>query len=217
MSFAFEPAPVVEAVPEGGEVRDSGSVLRLVLRTFLENRLALVGLVIVVLVTLFCFIGPLFYSTDQVHSNLLIASYPPGGAYPLGTDDNGYDVLGRLMAGGQSSIEVGISVALIATTMGVLWGAIAGFVGGAVDAVMMRIVDVVLAIPVVFLFIFLASVVQPSLLLLILVLAVLSWLGPARLVRGETLSLRTREYVQGRGSWAAGPGERCCVTSCRTP
>ncbi|MGA3353716.1 MAG: ABC transporter permease [Acidimicrobiales bacterium] len=208
MSLAADPVPTLESVPEGGEVHDSGSVARLVARTFLENRLALVGLVIVVLVTLFCFVGPLFYKTDQVHSNLLNANIPPGGAYPLGTDDNGYDILGRLMAGGQSSIEVGISVALMATSLGVLWGAIAGFVGGAVDAVMMRIVDVVLAIPVVFLFIFLASVVQPTLLLLILVLALLSWLGPARLVRGETLSLRTREYVQatrvmGGGSWRA--------------
>jgi peptide/nickel transport system permease protein len=202
------PAPVVEATAEAGDVRDSGSVARLVARTFLENRLALVGLVSVVLVTLFCFVGPLFYKTDQVHSNLLVANLPPGGSYPIGTDQNGFDILGRLMAGGQSSIEVGLSVALIATSFGVLWGAIAGFIGGAVDAVMMRVVDVVLAIPVVFLFIFLATVVQPTLLLLILVLALLSWLGPARLVRGETLSLRTREYVQatrvmGGGSWRA--------------
>jgi peptide/nickel transport system permease protein len=208
MTLAAEPAMAPESAPEGGEVRDTGSVLRLVLRTFLENRLALVGLVVVVLVTLFCFVGPLFYSTDQVHSNLLEANLAPGSAYPIGTDQNGFDILGRLMAGGQSSIEVGISVALIATSLGVLWGAIAGFIGGAVDAVMMRVVDVVLAIPVVFLFIFLATVVQPTLVLLILVLALLSWLGPARLVRGETLSLRTREYVQatrvmGGGSWRA--------------
>jgi len=201
MTFDAEPATAAPGAPEGGEVRDTGSVLRLVLRTFLENRLALVGLVVVVLVTLFCFVGPLFYSTDQVHSNLLEANLAPGFAYPVGTDQNGFDILGRLMAGGQSSIEVGISVALIATSLGVLWGAIAGFMGGVVDAVMMRVVDVVLAI-------FLATVVQPTLGLLILVLALLSWLGPARLVRGETLSLRTREYVQatrvmGGGSWRA--------------
>jgi peptide/nickel transport system permease protein len=179
-----------------------------VLRTFVENRLALVGIVIVILVTLFCFLGPLFYKTDQVQSNLLLANLRPSGRHLLGTDENGYDVLGRLMAGGQSSIEVGFSVALIATSLGVLWGAVAGFLGGVIDVVMMRIVDVLLAIPVVFLFIFLASIIQPTLELLILVLALLSWLGPARLVRGETLSLRTREYVQatrvmGGGSWRA--------------
>src|SRR5579863_9097720 len=102
MSLADEPSLALGGVPEAGEVRDSGSVLRLVLTTFLENRLALAGLVIVVVVTLFCFIGPLLYSSDQVHSNLLNANIPPGSGHPLGTDDNGYDILGRLMAGGQS-------------------------------------------------------------------------------------------------------------------
>ena len=103
MTLGIEPPAAMQGAPEGGEVRDSGSVLRLVARTFLENRLALVGLVSVVLVTLFCFVGPLFYKTDQVHSNLLAANLPPGGAYPIGTDQNGFDILGRLMAGGQSS------------------------------------------------------------------------------------------------------------------
>jgi peptide/nickel transport system permease protein len=84
----------------------------------------------------------------------------------------------------------------VATCLGVLYGVISGFVGGAVDAVLMRIVDIILAIPVVYLFIDLASEFKPTLGLLILVLALLSWLGPARLVRGETLSLRVREYVQ---------------------
>ena len=193
---------------EGGEVIDTGSVLRLVGRTFIENRLALAGLVIVVFITLFCFVGPLFYSTDQVTSNILNSNLRPSASHWLGTDNNGFDILGRLMEGGQSSIEVGISVSIIATTLGVLWGALAGFFGGIVDAVMMRIVDVFLAIPVVFLFIFLASVMRPTLWLLILVLGFLSWLAPARLVRGETLSLRTREYVEasrvmGGGSWRA--------------
>jgi peptide/nickel transport system permease protein len=194
--------------PEGGDVRDSGGVLKLLVRAFLENRLALVGLVIVALVTIFCFVGPLVYSTDQITSNILNSNLPPSSSHLLGTDNNGFDILGRLMAGGQSSIEVGLSVSLIATTFGVLWGAIAGYMGGMIDTVMMRIVDVFLAIPVVFLFIFLASVIRPTLVLLIFVLSFLSWLAPARLVRGETLTLRSREYVEassvmGGGSWRA--------------
>jgi peptide/nickel transport system permease protein len=100
------------------------------------------------------------------------------------------------MAGGQSSIEIGLSVAVIATVLGVVYGAVAGYFGKAVDAVMMRVVDILLAIPVVFLFIFIATLTTPTTGLLILVLAGLSWLAPARLVRGETLSLRTREYVR---------------------
>ena len=100
------------------------------------------------------------------------------------------------MVGGQSSLLVGIAVAVIATGFGVVYGVVAGYFGGPVDSVLMRIVDVVLAVPVVYLFIDLASEFKPTLLLLIAVLALLSWLGPARLVRGETLSLRVREYVQ---------------------
>lgn len=189
---------------DGGEVHSSGSVLRLLWRTFRENKLALVGVISVVVIVLFCFLGPLFYVTDQVHSNLLNVNLAPSRAHLLGTDDNGFDILGRLMAGGQSSIEVGLAVALIATSLGVIWGAISGFFGGLIDAVMMRVVDVMLAIPVVFLFVFLASIFKPTLEMLIIVLGLLSWLSAARLVRGETLSLRTREYVQAAKTMGGG-------------
>ncbi len=181
---------------EGGDVYKQGSVFRIVLRTFTKNKLAVAGVVIVVGMVLFSFVGPLFYHTDQVDTNIIESNLRPSGSHLLGTDNNGYDILGRLMAGGQISIEVGLSVAFIATFLGVVWGAISGYFGKAVDAVMMRVVDIFLAIPVVFLFIFISQVITPTTWLLIIVLAGLSWLAPARLVRGETLSLRTREYVQ---------------------
>jgi len=184
------------ALPEGGEAVQQDAAWRMILRAFAENKLALAGLIMVVVIALFCFVGPLFWHTNQVDTNLLLVNKPPSAQHPLGTDDLGYDVLGRLMAGGRSSLVVGLAVALVATALGVLYGVVSGFVGGAVDATLMRIVDIILAIPVVYLFIDLASEFKPTLLLLILVLALLSWLGPARLVRGETLSLRTREYVQ---------------------
>jgi peptide/nickel transport system permease protein len=167
-----------------------------VLRTFTRNKLAVVGVVIVVLMVLFCFVGPLFYHTDQVDTNIINSNDAPSGSHLLGTDNNGFDILGRLMKGGQSSIEIAFCVAIIATFIGVVYGAIAGYFGRYVDAVMMRVVDILLAIPVVFLFIFVSDIVTPSTWLLIAVLSGLSWLAPARLVRGETLSLRTREYVQ---------------------
>lgn len=179
--------------PPGG--RRSGP-WRLVGRTFVENRLALLGTGIVLAVALFCFVGPLVYHTNQTATNLLLVNLPPSKAHPLGTDDLGYDILGRLMVGGQSSLEIGFAVAIVSTVIGVLWGAVSGFFGGVVDAVMMRLVDVVLSIPSLFLFIYFASVFRPDKLLLIAVLSLLAWLQPARLVRGETLSLRTREYVQ---------------------
>jgi peptide/nickel transport system permease protein len=184
------------AVPEGGEAIGQEAGWRMILRAFTANRLALAGVIMVVVIALFCFAGPLFWHTDQVHTNILAVNQPPSARHPLGTDDLGYDVLGRLMAGGQSSLVVGIAVALVATALGVIYGVISGFFGGVTDSVLMRIVDIILAIPVVYLFIDLASEFKPTLVLLILVLALLSWLGPARLVRGETLSLRVREYVQ---------------------
>jgi peptide/nickel transport system permease protein len=186
----------VEVIPEGGEVVSSGSPWRLVGRTFAQNRLAVIGLVLIVFLILFSYLGPVIYHTNQSDPNLLIVNQAPGGGHPLGTDQNGYDILGRLMEGGKSSIEVGIVVGLVSTVFGLIYGAISGFFGGFVDTVLMRLVDVGLAIPIVFLFIFMAQVFRPTLGLLIILLVAVSWLIPARLVRGETLSLRTREYVQ---------------------
>jgi peptide/nickel transport system permease protein len=162
---------------------------------FLENRLGVVGGAIIVAVAAFCFGGPLVYHSDQIRANISFTNMPPGPGRPLGTDANGFDILGRLMVGGQSALEIALAVAAVATSFGALWGAVSGFLGGIIDALMMRVVDVVIAVPAIFLIIYLASVFRPSVPLLILVLSFLSWLGPARLVRGETLSLRTREFV----------------------
>jgi len=100
------------------------------------------------------------------------------------------------MFGGKNSLIVGFVAALAATLFGVVYGAVSGFVGGWVDALMMRIVDTLLSIPFLFLLIVLAVVFHPTLTVLILVIAFVSWLVPARLIRGETLTLRVREYVQ---------------------
>jgi peptide/nickel transport system permease protein len=161
-----------------------------------HNRLGLIGLTVIVAVALFCFIGPLVRHTNQVGSNLALINLPPSGSHPLGTDDNGFDILGRLMIGGRSSLEIGAAVAVLATSFGVVWGAIAGFAGGILDSLMMRTVDVILAIPTLFLLLILASSSPPSILELIIVLSFLSWQVPSRLIRGESLSLRTREFVQ---------------------
>src|ERR1700689_2850244 len=175
------------ADPEG---RPRGSFLR----AFATHRLGVAGLVLVVLLLAFCFLGPLVYHTDQVHTNLEATNLAPGHGHLLGTDGSGYDILGRLMVGGRYSLEIGLAVAALATLLGGLGGAIAGFTGGALDAIMMRIVDVMLAVPAIFILIYLATVLRPTVVLLIIVFTLLSWLGPARRIRGETLSLRTREF-----------------------
>jgi peptide/nickel transport system permease protein len=182
--------------PEAGDLAETTPSWAMIGRAFLENKIALLGVALVVLVIGFCFVGPLIYHTNQLQPNLLALNEPPSAQHPLGTDYVGFDILGRLMVAGQSSIEIGLAVAVLATSFGVVWGAISGYFGGALDGVMMRTVDVVLAIPALFIFIYLATVFRPTVGLLIVVVSALSWVGPARLVRGETLSLRVREYVQ---------------------
>jgi peptide/nickel transport system permease protein len=168
---------------------------RLILASFARNWQARIGLGIVILLVLFCFIGPLLYRTNQVTVNLNVKDIPPGGSYPLGTDDTGYDVLGRLMLGGQSSLELGFAVAIATTLIGTVYGAIAGIAGGIIDGFMMRIVDTLLAIPWLVLLLIMVNIFPPNLWTIIALLTVLSWLGVARLVRGEVISLRTRDFV----------------------
>lgn len=100
------------------------------------------------------------------------------------------------MYGGQASLEVGIAAALLATTFGTLYGAISGYVGGFVDTLMMRLVDGLLAIPALFILLVLATIYAPGTGAMVILIAAFSWLGAARLIRGEALSLRVREYVQ---------------------
>jgi peptide/nickel transport system permease protein len=172
------------------------SMLRRGWEVFAENKLALVSLVVLVVIVLFCFLGPLFYHTNQVNTNLGDYLCRPGAKHLLGCNDVGYDQLGRLMVAGQTSLEVGLAAAVVAVVIGTLYGALSGFVGGSVDAFMMRIVDAGLSLPYIMVIIILSVIFQPNTLIMIFIIAVFYWLGVARLVRGETLSLRTREYVQ---------------------
>ncbi|WP_018731362.1 ABC transporter permease [Salinispora oceanensis] len=189
LSEAVGPAEPNDTPPRG--------LWRQGLTVFCENRLALVGLGLFVLLAGVCFLGPLVYQTDQVHTDLTAVYRAPGEqGHLLGTDGVGYDQLGRLMLGGQTSIIVGLAAGVLATIVGTLLGAIAGFFGGWVDAAVMRVVDAMMSIPSLFLFMLLAAIVTPSAPMLILIIGAFAWLGPARLVRGEALTLRSREYVQ---------------------
>jgi peptide/nickel transport system permease protein len=168
---------------------------RLILGAFAQSWQAQAGLAVVALLVLFCFIGPLIYRTNQVAVNLNLKDLAPGASHPLGTDDTGFDVLGRLMVAGQSSLELGFAVAIATTILGSAYGAIAGIAGGIVDAIMMRVVDTLLAIPWLVLLLILVNILAPNLWTIIALLSILSWLGVARLVRGEVISLRTRDFV----------------------
>jgi ABC-type dipeptide/oligopeptide/nickel transport system permease subunit len=187
--------PVPATAPEGGEVQIIASGWRLALREFLGNRLAVVGLALIVFFVLFCFVGPLVYHTNQSLTNPLITDLHPGAGHPLGTDDNGFDELGRIMLGGQTALEIGFFASFIATVIGTLWGAIAGLAGGMVDGILMRIVDILLSIPYLLIVLVLATKYSATVFDESMIIGLFAWLVPARLVRGEVLTLRERDFV----------------------
>ena len=192
--------------PEGGEVLAIQSGWRLAVREFVRNRLAVVGVAILLFFVVFCFLGPLFYHGDTLVANLVNSKNPPGAGNPLGTDTQGFDVLAELMKGGQAALEIGFFAAFVAITIGALVGAVAGLAGGVIDSTLMRVVDVFLSIPFLFVVLILAVKYGASVLSLSLVIGGFSWQVPARLVRGEVLTIRERDFVAaartaGSGSW----------------
>jgi ABC-type dipeptide/oligopeptide/nickel transport system permease subunit len=192
--------------PEGGEVGAVQSGWRLALREFVRNKLAVAGIGILLFFVVFCFLGPYVYHANLLQVSLLDAHDPPGAGHPLGADVNGFDVLGELMKGGQAALEVGFFAAFVAITIGALLGAVAGLAGGIVDTVLMRIVDIFLSIPFLFVVLILAARYGASVLSLSLVIGGFSWQVPARLVRGEVLTIRERDFVlaartAGTSSW----------------
>lgn len=186
--------PAAMASAEGGDVGVQTG-WRLAVRSFAENKLAVIGVGIVVFFVLFCWVGPLFYHGNVTASDLINANDPPGAGHPLGTDVNGFDTLKELMVGGQTSLEIGLLASAIATVFGTLWGAISGLAGGLLDGLMMRIVDVVLAVPLLFVILIIGARWGSTVPLLALIIGIFSWLVPARLVRGEVLTLRVRDFI----------------------
>jgi peptide/nickel transport system permease protein len=199
-SVSLAPA---DAIRDDSGLRGA-SLRKAILLVFRQNRLALAGLVIVAGFVLFCFLGPVLYHTNQIATDVAIANQPPSAKHLLGTDSTGYDELGRLMVGGRITLLVALAVAVLATSIGLIWGCVAGVSRGAVDSLMMRIVDAALAIPGIFLLIFLNSILKPSVFVLIFVITALAWLVPSRLVRAEVLVLRERPFVE--AARAAGAG-----------
>lgn len=190
------PPPLDEgSTPEGGGVGPRAAGWRTALREFAQNRLALVGIAVLVLLVLFCFLGPLVYHGNTTSSDLLSTDLSPGAGHPLGTTDEGFDELALLMKGGQAALEVGFFAAAIGIVVGAIYGSIAGLAGGLVDSVMMRVVDVFLSIPFLFIVLIVAVRYGASVVGLSLIIGAFIWLAPARLVRGEVLTLRVRDFV----------------------
>jgi peptide/nickel transport system permease protein len=192
---------------EGGQVQGPRAGWRLALSSFVENKLATVGAGIIVFFVLFCFVGPLIYRTNQMSTNVINAFSSPSRGNLLGTDGNGFDELGRIMKGGQAALEIGFFSSVIATVIGTLVGAVAGLLGGVVDAALMRFVDVLLSLPILFVILIVSERFGGATVLsLSLIIGAFSWLVSARLVRGEVLSLRVRDFVLASRTMGAGRG-----------
>jgi ABC-type dipeptide/oligopeptide/nickel transport system permease subunit len=196
----------ITRAPEGGNVGAVQSGWRLALREFASNRMALVGIGILLFFVVFCFLGPHIYHGNETIPNPAAVDAPPGAGHPLGGDDDGFDVLAELMIGGQSALEIGVFSALIGLILGTLLGAVSGLFGGLVDATIMRLVDIFLSVPFLFAVLILAVRYGSTVLLMSVVIGIASWPVPARLVRGEVLTIRERDFVlaartAGAGRW----------------
>lgn len=205
----------VRSAEEGDYVRGT-SLWRDAWRRLLKNKLAVFGLVVVILITMASITGPaiikrtLGFTPDYIpsHDVKLIKSFPPftgpdgrfSWAHPMGTDNAGRDQLARVLQGGQISLFVGVISTLVSLLIGVSYGAIAGYVGGRVDNLMMRVVDVLYSLPYIIVVIVLLSMFRSQtprgqLVLLFIALGSVSWLTMARIVRGQVLSLKNQEFV----------------------
>lgn len=150
----------------------------------------------IVFAVLACVIAPFLLHTDPDAPNPAQAYAGPNAGHWLGTDALGRDEFARLLVGGRITLAVGAVAALVAMSIGTVYGSLAGYYGGWLDTLLMRSVDVLLSVPTLFLLLFLAAVFHGSVLTLMLVIGATSWLGPARLVRGEILTLKERLYVE---------------------
>jgi len=161
-----------------------------------ENRLAMVGLVIVLVLVLVAILAPFIAPHDPIEQHLDRRLLPPSWQYPLGTDDLGRCILSRLIYGARVSLQVGAVVVGITALFGTLLGLIAGYRGGVVDEVIMRIVDVLLAFPGLILALVIAGLLGPGLFNVMLALSLVGWTGYARVVRGCVLSAKERTFVE---------------------
>jgi len=163
---------------------------------FLRRRLAVLGAGLVVVLLMLSLAAPLLTPYAPNAQNLALRLQPPSTAHWLGTDEFGRDVFARMLYGGRVSLSVGLVAVVIATLIGIFLGALAGYFGGWVDQVIMRLVDIVLCIPTLFLILMLIVFVGPSLFNIMLIIGLTSWTELSRLVRAEFLTLKQRDYVQ---------------------
>ncbi len=170
-----------------------------------KNKMAMLGLFVILFMVVIALLTPWIAPYSYEEQNLDLGASPPSAEHWLGTDTLGRDQLTRIMYGSRISLMVGFIATAVALTIGVLWGAIAGFVGGRVDAVMMRIVDALYALPFTIFIILLTVIFGSSMLLLFLAIGAVEWLTMARIVRGQVLTIKRQEFVEAAISMGLSP------------
>ncbi|MEG0370944.1 MAG: ABC transporter permease [Clostridium sp.] len=174
-------------------------------RRLKSNKLAMSGLVIVLLMILFVLVGPFISPYTYFNQNYAITNQGPSLTHLFGTDQFGRDILERVMYGGRISLTIGVVVSVLNLVIGVLYGGISGYIGGKVDDVMMRIVDIIYSIPMMIYVILLILVLDAGIQSIIIGITISSWVGMARIVRGQILSLKEQEFVLAAKTVGASP------------
>jgi oligopeptide transport system permease protein len=168
-----------------------------------KNQLAVIGGCVLITLTLLCVIGPLFSQSYQ-DQNLDLGAMPPSLSHWLGTDTLGRDLFARILYGGRISIMVGLVATVVALVIGVTYGAVAGFFGGKLDSAMMRIVDIMYALPFTIFVILLMVFFGRNIFLLFFAIGAVEWLTMARIVRGQIMSIKKMEYIEAARSLGFG-------------
>ncbi len=179
-------------------------------RRLLRNGAAVTGMVVLALLVLIALIGPYLvpFSYDQINKDDVWAA-PLTAGHLLGADSLGRDLLARLLMGLRVSLAIGLVATLVSLVIGIVWGAVAGYVGGALDEVMMRVVDVLYSLPFIFFVILLMVTFGSNIILIFVAIGAVEWLTMSRIVRGQTLGLKHKEFVE--AARAAGLGQGAII------
>lgn len=165
---------------------------------FVRNRAARWSLAVLIVISVLCFVGPWFlpHAYDDTDWSLMGIGPTWDRWHLFGTDELGRDLLVRTLMGGRVSLTVGVLATLVSVSLGVAWGAVAGFVGGKTDSIMMRVVDILYAIPYLLIAIMMVTILGREFYLVVLTISAFSWMDMARVVRGQTLSIKSKEYIE---------------------
>jgi oligopeptide transport system permease protein len=198
------PSPPEPALAATAEIEPGSSLWHDAWLRLRKNKLAVFGLVSLALVTVVCIAGPWLSSYGYEEQNLDLGAAAPGAQHWLGTDTLGRDLLVRVLAGGRVSLGVGLAATLVALTIGVVYGAVAGFVGGKRDAFMMRTVDIMYSLPFPIFVILLMVFFGRNIILLFVAIGAVEWLTMARIVRSQVMAVKKMEFIEAARSLGYG-------------